>query len=215
MPNILTTYSIKVIANDGYGGNVSTMFNLTVKDSSITDTTLTETDLSTTLIIISSITGAIFIVCITSFACVLIIGGGAVLKRYRNKISKDESTTKAKEQKKEKDQQKSESTILSNDIQNIVEKELIIQREKPKIIEYDLDKNEQKEPMIPDQKEDIELEEIPNFTKDEVSEDEIVLGEPKRKLFWLEPNDFEYNLDSDGEKIPTVPEQMEDTELNM
>jgi hypothetical protein len=97
-PDELATYPIKVIANDGYDGSVSTVFNLIVKED------LTTTLLNTTTLLISLIIGAI---CTTSFCCALIAGGGIVmLRQHRNKILGNESNTDEKEVKEEKELQK-------------------------------------------------------------------------------------------------------------
>ena len=113
------------------------------------------TDLDIALIVIGSIMGA---VCISSFCCAL-IGGIVVFMRYRNK---DKSTVGAKEQK-------SESKISGNDTQ---------------IVEYDLDSDGRKVPTVPEQREETELELIPNSIEDEISKIENVPDAP---------NDLEYD----------------------
>jgi hypothetical protein len=136
-PTTLTTYPIKVTANDNYEGVISTMFNLIVKDSLIiddtddtTDTTDMDdttdttdmTDLTATLII-SSMTVVVCIACIASFCLPLIIGGGIVMfRRHRNKILGSEDNTKTKELKEVKELKKSET---SDDKEIVVNEKLL------------------------------------------------------------------------------------------
>jgi hypothetical protein len=86
VPNTLTTYSIKVIANDDYDGSVSTMFNLIVK---------AKENLATATII----SAMMAVVCIASFCILpLIIGGGIIaVRQRRNKILENENDVDAKE----------------------------------------------------------------------------------------------------------------------
>ncbi len=155
-PNIFTTYSIKVIANDSYDGSVSTMFDLIVKDSLPTNT-----DLTTTLIIIGSITG---VICAASFCSTLIIACGIeMLRQPRNKILRNESNTSAKEQHKQEVWQKPESTIPSKDTPIVVENELsphVVQQEKSEVLEYDLASSGPKVSTAK-YKEDVELDALP------------------------------------------------------
>jgi hypothetical protein len=142
-PNTLTTYPIKITADDNFGGSVSTMFNLIVKDSS-------DTEVDITLIIISSMTVGVCIACIASFCLPLTIFGGIVmLRRHRNKILGNENNTKAKEQMQEKELQKLDT---SND------KKIVVDRELPRPME------EQKN--LDKVNEDVELEAIPYFRED-------------------------------------------------
>jgi hypothetical protein len=101
MPNIVTSYSIKVTANDAYGGSISDIFNLIVKD--FTDTVIdmesdtvrdtgVDTDRDIVInnndLIISSMTVTASIACIASFCIPLTIGMViAILKRYRNRAN--------------------------------------------------------------------------------------------------------------------------------
>jgi hypothetical protein len=120
-PDELTTYPIKVTASDNYGGSISTMFNLIVKDSSIIDDTTDIRDLTTILVIIGF--GSMTIgVCI---AYIAISYGIAVVRRRRNKISRDDSNITVKEQStlpkisKEKEKQKPKATIPNENTQNV------------------------------------------------------------------------------------------------
>jgi hypothetical protein len=90
-----------------------------------------DTDLTITLIIIGSITGA---VCIASFCCVLIGSGIVELRRYRNKILGNESNTKVKKLREEKELQKLET---SDDKKIVVDNKPVVKQEKPEFIEYD------------------------------------------------------------------------------
>jgi hypothetical protein len=109
IPDEIATYPIKVTARDKYGGSVSSVFNLIVKDSS------GETYLST-VIIISSMSVTVCIACIAAFCLPLIIGIGIL---YRNKILRNESKISAREQHKQKAYQKPKATIPSEDTQNV------------------------------------------------------------------------------------------------
>jgi hypothetical protein len=111
MPNILATYSIKVTANDAYGGSIYDIFNLIVKDftDTVTDTNSdtvmdtgvdTDMDITTTNndLIISSMSITASLACIASFCIPLTIGMViAILKRYRNKTLGNEDNTGEKE----------------------------------------------------------------------------------------------------------------------
>jgi hypothetical protein len=147
IPNTLTTYPIKVIANDNYGGVISNMFNLIVID--IDDAT-DATDLNNSTAIISSMIIAACVACIASFSLPLIIGVGIVmLRRHRNKILGNENNAGARKLKEEKELQKLE---ISNDKKNVVDNEL------PRLME------EQKKPDKVN--EDVELDATPYFRED-------------------------------------------------
>jgi hypothetical protein len=158
-PSSIGTYGVDIKACNEIMECVTDSFDIIVKEH-------LSTDLSTTLVIIGSTVGAC-IVCIVSFCFPLIIGGGVVvLKRYRNK---DESTASAEEHSKEEKRQKSESKISNDDTQ---------------IVEYDLDSDGRKVPMVPEQTADTELNVISNSTEDKISKIENVPDAP---------NDLEYD----------------------
>jgi hypothetical protein len=118
IPNSVGTYGVHVKACNEAEECVSDSFNIVVKDSLPTNT-----DLTTTLIIIGSIAGA---VCIVSFYCVLIGIGIVVLRRYRNKILKKENSTETKELKEEKKLQKldikRDKKVFNSELSQSIEK---------------------------------------------------------------------------------------------
>jgi hypothetical protein len=119
-PSSIGTYSIDIEACNEIMECTSDSFEISVNDSDDTTDTIVDTmdttdttsitdttDLTTTSIIISSMTIAACVACITSFSLPLIIGGGIVmLRRSRNKTLRDKSNTNAIKQKKEEVEQK-------------------------------------------------------------------------------------------------------------
>jgi hypothetical protein len=113
-------------------------------------------------------------VCISSFCCALIGGGIVAIGLYRNKISKNKSSASNKEE-----EQKSESTISGDDVKVVVNDEPIVQQKKSKILEHDSVSSEQKITMLPEDKKDVELDEMPNSTEEEIPKVANVLDNEK------------------------------------
>ena len=125
-PSSVGTYSIDIKACNEAEECTIDNFNITVVEN--IDDTVTNTDLTTTSIIISSMTVAVCTACIASFCFPLIIGGGIViLRRDRNKTLRDKSNTSEVEQKREEEEKKvlvSKEDIELNVMPNSIEEKI-------------------------------------------------------------------------------------------